>query len=346
MSFCYATLIVLLLVALLVGWRLIAAKRRLQAALAGWGAPTTQTCDGAIAITPTACGQLLADPGPPPPGVTQRGRPLSAGHFDPAATAYAIRIVARLIAYLGTGTATYVSLTGMRPPVFTTVAQDKTYQLAATWITADGTSAVVAIRGTKTLGDLIADLKFSEDTLAQRNQPAAQATIMAVLPGTRAIEGLGAPATPLAVHRGMYGVYSSARPSLLAALPSTVRSVFIAGHSMGAAIAFYYALDLAQKDLTVEVHGLAPPRAGNAAFAAAVAASASASSLINMADLVPGVPWTYMPNTDDPTKPIEYAHVQPVAAFNARMPDIGSCHALTASVAGLPVASVVAVPAV
>lgn len=327
MSVCCAVLIFLLLLALAVGWRVLAAKRRLGAAVTNWGLITTSTCDTPEKITPD-CDKLLADPGLPPVQQAPTGR------FDPAATTYAIQVVARFIAYLNTGNLAYTSLAGMRAPVYTSIAQDTAHQLAATWVSADGTGAVVAIRGTMTLEDLMADLKFNESTLAQNNQ---QATITVMVPDV-----LGAPFGPIAVHQGMYGVYMNARASLLAALPATVRSVFVAGHSMGAAIAFYYALELAQKGLQVEVHGLAPPRAGNAAFAAAVASTTSASSLINMADLVPSVPWSYMPDTTDPMEPIEYAHVQPVAIFDARLPDIGSCHALPAYFAGAPVATVMA----
>jgi hypothetical protein len=345
MSTCCAVLVVLAILLLAAGLWLRRAGQQAGAALAGWGAVRSATCDAPATITP-ACDQLLADPGVPPvmSGDTF-GAPNSV--FDRATAAYATQVVARFVAYIGTGDSAYAGLTGMQAPAFTSIALDA-MPLAATWVSPDGATAVVAIRGTRTVKDLMADLRYGQ-TVTEQNH---QMTLNVPIP-----DMLGAPAGDVAVHSGMYAVYLAAKPGLLAALPATVRTVFVAGHSMGAALAFYYALDLAQRhvvlgfasvapqnEVAVTVRGIAPPRAGNAAFASMVAIAADAASLINTADLVPSLPWSYMPNSADPTAPLEYAHVQPVAAFTNRQPDIGSCHAPPAYFAGL--ASAVVVPSV
>lgn len=120
------------------------------------------------------------------------------------------------------------------------------------------------------------------------------------------------------VHQGMNKVYLGARAALFAALPPTVKALFITGHSLGAAVAFYYAYDAAHAGLTVEVVGLAPPRAGNPALAA----TARTASLVNLADLIPTMP--------DGKAPDEYAAVAPVAVFNNLKSDIASCHGIPA----------------
>ncbi len=361
MSTCCAVLVVLAILLLAAGLWLRRAGQQAGAALAGWGAVRSATCDAPATITP-ACDQLLADPGVPPvmPG-DSFGTPNAT--FDRATAAYATQVVARFVAYIGTGDPAYAGLTGMQAPAFTSIALDA-MPLAATWVSLDGATAVVAIRGTRTVKDLMADLRYGQTVTDSRSAANHQVTLNVPIPDL-----FGAPSGDVAVHSGMYAVYLAAKPGLLAALPATVRTVFVAGHSMGAALAFYYALDLAQRHvvlgfasaapqnespmgggvigvtpLAVTVRGIAPPRAGNAAFASMVAIAADAASLINTADLVPGLPWSYMPNSADPTAPLEYAHVQPVAAFTNRQPDIGSCHAPPAYFAGL--ASAVVVPVV
>ena len=279
-----------------------------------WGVKIDPDCE--TDLSPYVCGQLLSDPG----GAPDPNRPRSA-EVDTDAATYAVRIIGKFIAGGVVGSSPSVlQLRGMGPAVLTYSAQDP-QPMAATWVAADGASAVVAVRGTRTAADVISDLQVLEVGTELPDDPA----------------GGGTP--PISVHKGIYDVYNSVSALLSAAIPSTVKSIFIAGHSMGAAIAFYYALDAARAGLKVEVWGIAPPRAGNRAFADELARSTRATAVINLADVVPTLPWSYMPGA-----PNEYATIAPAAVFNNLKSDITSCHTLPAYYEGV-VAGPVMVPA-
>lgn len=312
----------------------VAAARAWRAAAAGlraWGAALAPSCGGAGAgAAPLApeCAALLAPLGAPP-----------AAGAPAAAATYATRLLARFIAYVGTGDAGFLPISdgtaaGVAPALI--VGDDGSggavSPLAAVWALPGG--AAVAVRGTKTVADLLADLRYGQVAAG------GPAMAMTELVPHAAAAKMGSPAL---VHRGMYGLYLGVRPALRAAVLAAAAAggamgpprIFVAGHSMGAALAFYLALDLAADEAgAVEVWGVAPPRAGDAAFAAAVAAAAKAASLVNLADFVPSLPWSYSPNSAPPYAPYAYAHVQPALAFSHVGPDAGSCHALPAYFAG------------
>lgn len=307
-----ATIVALVVILIAYLWvKVTSARRKAKAALKGWAAIHSPDC--IKSLSPPVCAALLSDPGPPP----DPARPRVPG-FDAAAATYAAKVVSRFIAYLGpAGSPALLQLGGMGPPAFASIAQDQ-QPLAATWVAAGGAAAVVAVRGTQTVADLMSDLEYGETTATDSR---------------------------IKVHQGMIKVYLEARAALFAALPSTVKTLFITGHSLGAAVAFYYAYDAAQAGLTVEVVGLAPPRAGNQAFAAALAATARTASLINLADLIPTMPWSFMPDRKAPYTPDEYAAVAPVAVFNNLKSDIASCHGIPAYYEGIAAGPVV-IPAV
>lgn len=290
--------------------RLSAGEQQVEAAVRGWAAEYSPNCSPDI--TPPICVSLLSAPAAPP----DPRRPPVQG-FDAAASLYAVQVVSRFISFLGGAPAaqSLVQLPGLGPPSYAFIPQDS-QALAATWATPDGSQVVVAIRGTATVADLVSDLEYGET--------------------------VGSPLSPLVrVHRGMNAVYQGAKAALFAAIPSTAKTLFITGHSLGAAVAFLYAYDASAAGLLVEVHGIAPPRVGNAAFAAQLAAQARTSSLVNLADCIPSMPLSYMPDTSTPATPDMYAHVGPVAAFNNLRSDIVSCHAMPAYYEGLQVGPVI-----
>jgi hypothetical protein len=287
------------------GARLAAAGRAAAAATEGWATILTPGCIDSI--TPPVCAPFYAPPGPP----LDPRRPPVAG-FDEAAAAYATRIVGRLEAYLAgaPGAEGMAMLPGLGQPFLTFIPQDK-QALAATWVTPDGKLAVVSIRGTRTMADAVSDLEYSQ-MVAKSKDPRVR------------------------VHWGLEAVYQAAKPGLTAAIPPTVEAIFIAGHSLGAGVAMLYAFDVsASGKLAIEVHGLAVPRVGNQAFAETLASRARTSSLINLADVIPTLAWSYMPNVNTPTKPDGYAHVPPVATFENVKSDIISCHGVHTYFEGL-----------
>ena len=119
------------------------------------------------------------------------------------------------------------------------------------------------------------------------------------------------------IHKGFQKMYLSYRPYILKALSGrSVSEVWIAGHSLGAALSLLASYDLAfNLGLTVQVRcfTFAPPKVGNADFVAAFVALTNITLMqyVNEADLVPMIPLSVMPNTWVPKKPLFYEHVQP-----------------------------------
>ena len=283
-------------------------------ALKAWKIVNSPTCDKNT--TPPVCAGLLADPGPVP----DPSRPVVAG-FDAAAATFAARLVGRFIAGIATERSDLFSLAGMPAPSFAYAPRDAR-PLIAVW--ANGDQAVIAVRGTQTAADLAADLSYN-----QTSMPSV----------AHAHYRLGK-AAGISVHGGMYRMWAAVRSAVLAAIPPSTTKLFVAGHSLGAAVAFFIAFE-APPAITVEVVGLAPPRAGNAAFAAAVAGRARTLSVINAADLIPTMPWSYMPNTPDPWA---YAHVHPLAFFSDSSTDIASCHVMPTYFNGITSGAVAVLP--
>jgi len=244
---------------------------------------------------------------------------------------YASRISGRFIAYLGSGDATLLEVENMMVPVLSYAERDKSLAIASTWASLDGGLAVVAIRGTKTVEDFRLDIKYHE--VSPSNQQLMLVRPASIRLGDEKV---------IQVHGGMYSAYVSARGSLFAALPTAITSsgvgeLFITGHSMGSAISYYYALELAASypNLKITVVAFAPPRAGDVAFAEDVSAAVTCFSIVNLADFVPSMPWSYMPNLAPPYTAIEYSHVKPVFVFNNQKADITACHGTLAYFEGV-----------
>jgi hypothetical protein len=283
-------------------------------ALKAWKVVNSPSCDKDT--TPPICAGLLADPGPVP----DPGRPKAVG-FDSAAATFAARLVGRFITGIRSRP-DLLGLAGMPAPSLVYAPRDAR-PLIAVW--ADGVRAVVAVRGTQTIADLASDLSYNQmsvPSIAQVRHPR------------------GGTEVGLNVHGGMYRMWASVRSAVFAAIPPSTKKLFVAGHSLGAAVAFFIAYE-APPALTVEVVGLAPPRAGNAAFASAVARRARTLSVINAADLIPTTPWSYMPNSPDPWA---YAHVHPLAFFSDSSTDIASCHAMPTYFNGIISGTVAVLP--
>lgn len=327
-----AAVVVLLAFGAAALWRL---RRRALAAFAGWGEARAPTCASPAegAGTP-ACAALLA-PLPFAAGFSGGAAPPAAGAAPAAAFGAAVRLVAVFTAWVGGGSPGGAGALAVPPfaaPALVAAPDDPGLPLAAVWRGAGAGGrplAVVAVRGTMTPADLAADLRFDE------RAPVLPAVPPAGVPSGGGASPAGAP--PL-VHGGIAALYDAARPAFLAALAGA-EEVVVAGHSLGAAIAFLLAFDLAGGPAPprVAAWGVAPPRVGNPAFAAALRARlAAGGSLVNLADVVPSLPWSFMPSLAAPGAPDAFDHVGPVAAFSLPGPDISSCHQAPAYWGGLP----------
>jgi triacylglycerol lipase len=128
------------------------------------------------------------------------------------------------------------------------------------------------------------------------------------------------------VHEGFYNAYLELQSQIVDVLrtnmtPNTV--VYVAGHSLGAALSVFCAANLAtSKDLPisdVRLYAFAPPKVGNQAFVDFVRNLPPVKELnliANDADIVPLMPLAVQPNTDNPDQPYYYAQF-PLLTFNA-----------------------------
>lgn len=135
-----------------------------------------------------------------------------------------------------------------------------------------------------------------------------------------------------AVHSGLYEEYSTVSHQVLASTPKG-RKTFICGHSMGAAFALYHGL--AMRNSMPTIIAIAPPRAGNAEFAA-IMSTLDVTSIINLADMVPSLPWSYMPS--DVIDGTQYSHSGKLITFNLQGENILDCHNLKTYFNGLSAA--------
>jgi len=299
-------------------------------ALESWAVVNTNICSGSIPHGNTVvvpCNVLTTITPPPLPSRAKT----AGGVFDQAAWSFAVTANASFVSYIGGKPMSPFPSVMVSPPGPSGIAQktikfnapkylyiaDDVSPLAAVWVSTDNTWAVVVIRGTMTMDDLVSDLNF--------NYIASQSPKEVSFPGN--------------VHPGIANMYSEVAAALRAAVPSSVTQLTITGHSLGAGIGFLFASDIIAKSknaISVDVYGVAPPRVGDAKFAASIAArTAHAGSLINIADTVPSLPWSYMVNPDAPYTPLQYSHVGNISVFNNLLTDSISSHMLPAYYQGL-----------
>ena len=329
-------IVVLLIVAL--AW-VFREKRRLAAAVAAWASPLAPECAGDL--TAHVCAPLAAPLGPPPTWVSGAVTLPAAPAADLAA---ALMYAVSLTAQTTTSTLGFVAppaVGGVANPVKVAAGAVDAAPFALVWANANGDSPWVAVgfRGTATAADLLADSHYG---LASPTA-AFGVRLADVVGGGQPLPVLITPQLPggvePTVHSGFASTYADLRGALMravAAAPPTA-PVFIAGHSLGAALAFLAAADVATvyPGRAVRVVGVAPPRVGNSAFTIWLATrpGLAAVSLINLADLVPSLPWSYMPVLGG--APVAFAHVEPVVVGSAIWPDAVGCHSVPAYAASL-----------
>ncbi len=168
----------------------------------------------------------------------------------------------------------------------------------------DKTKAFFIFRGTQTAADLIGDATYNyyDDELSSDNN--------------------------IKIHKFYNNLYQQIKKQILNYINKNTTDIYICGHSMGAAISFVMAQDLSQnKKYKVNVIGIAPPRTGNIDFVESLRNNCKyVLAVINMADLVPSMPFTYMPNLIEPYTPVQLAQVTPAIIFNNINKSINACH--------------------
>ena len=162
---------------------------------------------------------------------------------------------------------------------------------------------------------------------------------------------------PLLVHEGFFGAYTEMKNELLSAITTfyTAASaqnrsttLYITGHSLGAAVALLAVADLllyssARSLLTdVRCYAFAAPRVGNNAFVNAILDLVKTEKSVlkefavfaNGDDIVPSVPLAVQPNLDKPETPWLYAQF-PLNTFSANWGSWTHNHTLPVHIAYL-----------
>lgn len=115
------------------------------------------------------------------------------------------------------------------------------------------------------------------------------------------------------VHKGFQKMYLSYQPYIQKMVAQHKPSeVWVAGHSLGAALSILTAYDLAATVSKVTCFTFAPPKVGDSAFVTAFNSypNITLAQYVNEADLVPFIPLSVMPNTWVPKSPLFYEHIQ------------------------------------
>lgn len=291
-SILIGVLVVLLITSIVYGLDRLRLYQSMSDAVTIWSTNHIPSCK-TYGFESAPCPDLL-NPGKFPPA--------SESGYDAKRTMYALQLVSSFIAGVSCDTCeNYLKLPDIDSlPTLISANIDKT-PFAAIWKLND--TAIVAIRGTQTVADMSANLRYSK---------------MSAYPDSPEI----------GVHSGMYGIYADIKDSLFKTIGDS-KNIFIAGHSLGSAIGFYFALDCAIASLKVEVIGIGAPRAGNQAFSTKLTSLCKVTTVINLADMVPSLPWSYMPNffgTGKDTDPRQYSHSGTIVMFNIQAPNIVACH--------------------
>ena len=117
------------------------------------------------------------------------------------------------------------------------------------------------------------------------------------------------------IHKGFNDIYNKIKDKIFSSISPNVKKIVICGYSMGASLGFIFALDASLKYETA-VYGMAAPRTGNIKFVKTLIERCRYSiTLINLADVVPTLHWTYSFNLIPPYNPVNFAHVTPIAIF-------------------------------
>ena len=129
------------------------------------------------------------------------------------------------------------------------------------------------------------------------------------------------PSSPSMVHRGFLAIYQQVKPKLFKAIKELApTSIYISGHSLGAAVATMAAYDVhtnSPDHAIMQTYVFASPRVGNLEFATLVdAALPEFYRVVNLADFVNAIPLPVQPNFTGDHVPCIYQHVGQRVTFD------------------------------
>ena len=132
------------------------------------------------------------------------------------------------------------------------------------------------------------------------------------------------------IHSGFLEVYNNFRNNLIHKIKELKPTqIFIAGHSLGGAIATICGLDLKILGYNTIVYNFASPRVGDDKFCDLVKNSnLPLYRIVNTSDVAPTFPVSVSPNFDDPEKPFIYNHCGNAIYFTDNWKSIVNNHTL------------------
>ena len=257
--------------------------------------------------------------------------PAVAAHpvYDPAMGRFLLDLVARVEHAVSTPPLQNPSTLTHHLDIYNRANPQDAPVFATLWTSrSDATLGFLAVRGTVGKGEWLQDFMMNQTNNIQHpgySQTAIQARL-----GTSdlIVEGR--------VHQGFQKVWLSVRDQLYPALqPLGLKRLFVAGHSLGAAIATLASYNIAQDFPTLGVVGyaLAPPRVGDSAFCALVDQAVPIFNLVNTLDVIPTMPLAVTPNLEDHTKPYFYSDLAHRFYVTVNHHSLLNNHVLTAYIA-------------
>ncbi len=229
---------------------------------------------------------------------------LNKNEFNKMDTMYVIKLLQHFIKYVKniSNQNNSISIPGATNNTLITL-QAETLPLVLSYTNSDKTSMFFIIRGTLTFDDLINDTKYNYYSVSDNYN------------------------NKINIHQKYNEIYNKLKSDLFN-IPDTVTNIYIFGISMGAALGYIFANDISNNNkYKVNVIGVAPPRTGNQDFVDDLIKKCNyVMSIINFSDIVPTVPWTYMPNLIDPYTPVQFSQVLPATIINHVAPSLQGCH--------------------
>ncbi len=249
---------------------------------------------------------------------------------------YSIQLIVKFLIYLASNvsyenTDILKEIPGCTNPNFIFTSKD-TKPIAFIFLNKDINTIYIIFRGTQTINDAIIDISYDYYNVVN---PDYNTDLMHI-------------------HKEYLSIYNDIKNkivdninsitknyiSISAALESSTQpistqpssekliNIFICGHSMGAGLSYILAEDISSnKEYNVKVVGIAPPKVGNKIFTSSLYDKCSyVMSVINMSDIIPSMPWSYMPNKFSNYEPVEFSIVTPCFIFNNLAPSIAACH--------------------
>lgn len=122
------------------------------------------------------------------------------------------------------------------------------------------------------------------------------------------------------IHKGFVEIYMNIRKDIFDTLkiinPNKNKNIIISGHSIGGSISTILGIDLYFNKYKIIVYSIGSPRVGNKDFAKLVKRhNINIFQIINIADIVPDLPFSILPKLNNYKQSYEYTHCGIIKTF-------------------------------